>query len=309
MASRCASHAKTHGVLKGKLVISAGLPTELAQGLFATPGDYDVLIRLATAPGEYMDDSKISTARGMSIKVLNVPGPKLPGSTDDTQDWVLDTGKEFITGGAKEFLQAFKPNAEIAPKLSDAVKGAVLSVSRVTNQGLNAVGLNSEKLDFYGHPNLHPMAEAYFPRTALRYGNYVAKLGVYPDTPGLRALAEQKFDPQTPDALREVTATFFKSHSAEFSVQIQLNAGLDEMPVEDAQAKWSEDLSQYQEVARLILPVQSVWDPALDGYIENFSFNPATRLPPIARWVRSTAPGWRCTRRSPTCVIARREPR
>lgn len=50
----------------------------------------------------------------------------------------------------KEFLQAFKLNAEVAPKLSDTVKGAVLTDARVTNTLLNAVGANFEKLAFYG---------------------------------------------------------------------------------------------------------------------------------------------------------------
>ena len=114
------SHAKAHGLLKGKLVVRADLPRELAQGMFAKAGSYDVLVRLATAPGEFTDDSKLSTARGMAIKVLGVKGDKIPGHSAETQDWVLDTGKEFITSGAAAFLQAFKPNAEIAPKLECA---------------------------------------------------------------------------------------------------------------------------------------------------------------------------------------------
>ncbi len=273
------SHAKTNGVLKGKLVVEPNLPVELAQGLFAKPATYDVLIRLANAPGEYTDDSKLSTSRGLSIKVLGVTGSRLSGNaTDDTQDFVLDTGKEFIAGGAKEFLQAFKPNAEIAPKLSDNVKGAVSTISRLTNEGLNAIGLNSEKLDFYGHPNIHPMAEAYYSQTAIRYGDYVAKLGVYPDMPNLDQLKENGFEPETPDAFREAISAYFKANPATFSVRTQLNSGLDDMPIENAQAKWSEELSPYQEVARITVPVQAGWDPALDGFIENFSFNPGNTL-------------------------------
>ncbi len=272
------SHAKAFGVLQGQLVVRPDLPNELAQGLFAKPGSYDVLVRLASTPGEINDDSKVNTIRGMAIKVLGVTGPKLPGHTADTQDLVLDTGKEFIASGPKEFLQAFKPNAEIAPKLSDSVKGVVSDVSRVTNAALNAVGLNSEKLDFYGHPKRHPLAEAYYSQVPMRFGQYIAKLGVVPDSPGLRALENQEYDAKTFDAFREATNAFFQSQPAEFSVQVQLNAGLDEMPIEDAQAKWSEDLSQYTEVARLLLPVQSGWDQARDAAFENLSFSPAHSL-------------------------------
>ncbi len=272
------SHAKAFGLLEGELLVREDLPPELAQGLFAHPGSYPVLVRLSTAPGEINDDSKMNTARGMAIKIFNVQGPKLPGHTADTQDFVLDTGKQFINSGAKAFLQTFKPNATIAPKLSDSVKGAVSDISRVTNAALNAVGLNSEKLDFFGHERKHPLAEEYYSQTAYRFGEYIAKLGVIPDTPGLKALFTQPYDPETPDAFREATNAFFRAQPAEFIVAAQLNTSLDEMPIEDAQAEWPEALSQYQPVARLILPVQTAFDTAKNAFFEDLSFSPAHGL-------------------------------
>ncbi len=133
------SHAKAHGFLKGELVVEAGLPPELTQGLFAQPGAHPVLVRLAQIPGDVSDDRVVSTPRGMSIKVLNATGPKLPGHAADTQDFLLDTGKAFIVGGAKAFLAAFQPNAHIAPKLPEAVKGVASKVSQATNAVLQRV--------------------------------------------------------------------------------------------------------------------------------------------------------------------------
>lgn len=272
------SHAKAYGLLKGELIVDKNLPPELAQGLFAHPGTYPVLVRLSTAPGEINDDSKINTARGMAIKIFNVQGLKLPDHAEDTQDFVLDTGKQFINSGAKAFLQTFKPNAKIAPKLSDSVKGAVSEVSRVTNAALNAVGLNSEKLDFFGHEKKHPMGEAYYSQTPYRFGEYVAKIGVIPDTPGLKALFDEGYDPETPDAFREATNEFFRAQPAEFIVAAQLNTDLDQMPIEDAQAEWPETLSQYQPLARLILPEQTAFDSAKNAFFEDLSFSPAHAL-------------------------------
>ncbi len=274
------SHAKAHGLLKGELVVSDDLPPEFAQGLFQPGAKYPVVVRLASAPGEFTDDSKISTVRGMAIKVFNVEGPKLPPFEDTTtQDFVLDTGKQFITSGPKAFLQAFKPNAEIAPRLSDDVKGVVSTVARGTNAVLNMFGANSEKLDFYGHEKKHPMAESYYSQTPSRYGGYVAKLGVVPATPGLVELEQQKFDPQTPDALREATVAFFKSNPAEFNLVVQLNTDLEKMPIEDAMAPWSEEDSPYVPVARLVIPAQDAFGPArADVVDENFSFSPTHSL-------------------------------
>ena len=72
-------HAKSHGVLDGELTIDAGLPPELAQGLFATPGTHKVLIRLSTNAGDILPDA-ISLPRGLAMKVLDVPGERLPGA-------------------------------------------------------------------------------------------------------------------------------------------------------------------------------------------------------------------------------------
>ena len=87
-----------------------------------------------------------------------------------------DVGKQFLAGGAKEFLQAFKPNVELAPKLSGGVKGSVSTVAKLVHARLQAVGATAEKLAFYGYAAKHPLAEPCFSQTAYRYGEYVAKL-------------------------------------------------------------------------------------------------------------------------------------
>ena len=85
------SHAKSHGLLKGELRVLEGLPPELRQGLFAEPRGYPALVRLSNVPGEILEDS-VSTQRGMAIKILEVPGERLPGHDAPTQDFVLDSG-------------------------------------------------------------------------------------------------------------------------------------------------------------------------------------------------------------------------
>ena len=71
---------------------------------------------------------------------------------------------------------------------------------------------------------------------------------------------------------------FFKANPAEFELRVQLNTGLDDMPVENAQAEWPETESQYQTVARLVIPVQTAWDPVKDGYFEDLTFSPGHGL-------------------------------
>ena len=159
------------------------------------------------------------------------------------------------------------------------MKGVVSDIARGTNAALNVVGMNSEKAEFYGHQKKHPMAEEYYSQTAIRYGDYVAKLGVVPVTPGMAEMEAVPFDPQTPDALREAMVEFFKTRPAEFEVVVQLNTDLEKMPVEDANAVWSEELSPYRAVARIVIPVQDAFDPARADVVDNdFSFSPAHTL-------------------------------
>jgi hypothetical protein len=138
--------------------------------------------------------------------------------------------------------------------------------------------LNSEKLDFFGHERKHPMAESYFSQTPFRYGDNVAKISIIADTPGLKALFDQPYEPKTHDALREAANEFFRTQPAEFIIAVQLNTGLEQMPIEDAQAAWPEHLSQYEPVGRLILPVQAAWSPAEDAAFEDLPFSPAHTL-------------------------------
>ena len=64
-----------------------------------------------------------------------------------------------------------------------------------------------------------------------------------------------------------------------FDVRVQLNTGLAGMPIENAQAKWSEEESPYRTVARLTLPVQDAYTPTREDFVDgNLSFSPAHSL-------------------------------
>ena len=197
------SHAKAHGLLKGELRVLDNLPEPLRQGLFAAPKTFPVVVRLSHVPGELLDDRKVSTPRGMAIKIFDAEGPKVAGHEgENTHDFVLDTGKAFIASNAKVFLAEITAT-EAATPLPQAVKQAVSATSRAANAALNAVGLNSATLDFYGHPKLHPLSEPTFTQAPIRYGDYIAKLGIFPDTSRLRALAEKTLAIDDENGLRD----------------------------------------------------------------------------------------------------------
>ena len=273
-----ASHAKSSACVLGELMIAPGLPPELAQGLFARPGTHQVAVRFAQGPGETLGD-RVSTHRGMAIKVFDVPGEKLPGHDVDTQDFVLATGTTFPSGTAAGFLR----DGTVIGKSTGApegVKSAVSSAMRNLNKALHAFGTESAFADFFGHPFSHPLADSYFSQAPIRFGDYVAKLGALPASPDQQALKDWTLDPhQDEDGFRHATATYFSDHEAVFELKAQLWADAEKQPIEDASVDWPVKISPYQTVATLRLPAQNAYNPARVRYFDEvMTFAPAHSL-------------------------------
>lgn len=104
--------ARSHGLLQGQLRVLDGLPSELAQGIFADAGVYRVVMRLSATANDMLDGSGSGNGcqpRGMAVKVIGVAGARLADSTSDrTQDFVLGAGGHPYAHplGASYFSQA-----------------------------------------------------------------------------------------------------------------------------------------------------------------------------------------------------------
>ena len=97
--------AKTHGILQGYLEVDAGLPHDLAQGLFAKPGRYPVVMRFATDLEETFWMIACRRLGALAIKVIGVEGERLEGSKRDvTQDFVLNNGPALGAPNPEKFL-------------------------------------------------------------------------------------------------------------------------------------------------------------------------------------------------------------
>ena len=255
-------HAKSHGVLRGKMQVLPDLPAILSQGIFAKPATYPVAMRLSTLPGDILSDS-VSTPRGLAVKVIGVEGTRLPGSeNEEVQDFVLVNGPAFAAGNAKEFLANLKLLAATTDKAEGAKK--VLSV---INRGVEAVieafGLKSGLVTTLGgQPETHILGETFYSQVPLLYGDYIAKVCVAPVAPDLKALTGQKVDlAGKPNGLREAVQDYFRLHGGEWVVRVQLCTDLDAMPIEKASVVWPEDKCPYLPVARITAAPQDSWSP------------------------------------------------
>jgi catalase len=95
--ARRAQHAKHHGCVTATFEVRGDMAIDIREGLFAAPGQYPAYIR--SSNGRHRDDRR-PDAHGMAIKLLGVPGEKLPpGGTHQTaQDFVLVDSEVFFTG-------------------------------------------------------------------------------------------------------------------------------------------------------------------------------------------------------------------
>ena len=271
-------HAKAHGILEGTLRIEPNLPPELAQGLFASGGEFDVAVRFAQGPGETLGD-RVSTHRGVSLKVFGVAGEKLPGHDAETQDFVLATGTTFPSGTAAGFLRDGKMIGTATP-MPEGFKSAVSAAMRGVNTVLNAFGTESAKADFFGHPFSHPLAEPYFSQAPLRYGEHVAKFGLFPVAPAQLALKDWTLDPKDDeDGFRHATVDHFRTNEVVFELRAQLWRDADSQPIEDASVDWPTEDSPYRTVATLRLPAQDADSTARRRYFDDvMTFRPAHGL-------------------------------
>ena len=108
----------------------------------------------------------------------------------------------------------------------------------------------------------------------------MAKLGVFPVSPGLLAIIDETLDTGSdPDAFRHAVVHYLRAQPAEFELRVQLCTDVDQMPVENASVVWPEDQSPYVPVARLVIPRQEAYSAARQAYFdERLSFQPAHAL-------------------------------
>lgn len=268
-------HAKSHGIIRGVVTIHADLPTDLAQGMFAAPGSYEAVLRISTSPGDILDDA-VSAPRGIGLKVLGVPGERLPVDSGGEQDFLMVNGPVF---GAPT-PSAFAKNLKLLAATTDKAEGAKVALSttlRVVESALEAVGGKSALItQLGGAPEVHPLGETYYSQTAYRYGDHIAKLSLAPVSPGLTERTGDLVNVHNrPDALREDVADVMIEQGGTWELRVQLCRDLETMPVEDPTVLWDEAESPFVTVATFTAPPQTSWRNGVSqGQEDLLSYSP-----------------------------------
>lgn len=265
-------HAKGHGIARGTLTVADGLPPELAQGLFATSGRYEAILRISTNAGDILDDS-IRLSRGVALKILGVPGERLRGSErESTQDFLMVNGPAFAAPNPAKFLGNLKLLAKTTDK-AEGAKKALSAVLRAFEAALEAVGGQSATLvSLGGAKPVHPLGATYFTQTPFRFGDHIAKFQLVPIS-AIKEYADETINATgRPDAIRENVNEVLAVQGGIWELRVQLCTDLDAMPIEDPTVVWDEEASPFRTVATLDMPPQIAWENGASEAVEDALF-------------------------------------
>lgn len=147
-------HAKPHACMLGEMQVD---PSALADadrvGLFATKATYPTYVRFSNGVGTRQADKKVDV-RGLALKVMNVPGPKVltkDGEADAaTQDFLMTNGAITPACDSKHFVDFGFATAKAAE--SGSILGRLENMSKAG--GFLLKDDNVRTLDFLIHHSL-----------------------------------------------------------------------------------------------------------------------------------------------------------
>ena len=260
------AHAKAHGCVRAQFRVDEHLPPELRQGIFQEGRAYRSWIRYSNGSGRAAKDSE-GDGRGMAIKLLGVPGPKLSGDEKATQDFLMINSPVFFVRNAADYVQ-FSEAAAAGRPFSFFIHG--INPFRWRFHELkNALALLRKKTN-------NPFDIRYWSLTPYLLGETgPMKYSARP----CAAAPSEKTDRKKPDFLRNAMSARLKSGGACFEFLVQLRADPSREPVEDPTVEWSEKASPFRKVATIDIPAQRFESPAQQKFCEDLSMNPWHALP------------------------------
>jgi hypothetical protein len=242
-------------------VVEPNLPAHLRRGLFAEPRTYQAWVRLSNAKRKPQADRK-KDLRGMAIKLLGVPGPKVLESEREAQthDFLLITHPTLQTDTVQSFQEGIA-----------ALLGGPLAMLGYAIRPRNwpVLRRSLQSLKRFGH-----ILEAQFWSTtpyALGEGQAV-KYSVRPQQNTQTPLPAHPSD----DFLRERLAETLAQREVCLDFLVQVQTDPEAMPIEDPTKIWE---APYIKVATLRILPQTFDTPEQRAYGQRLQFTPWHCLP------------------------------
>jgi hypothetical protein len=254
---------RLHGVAHGRFVILSDLREDLCVGVFSPGKSYPVWVRFSSDVHSGQPDRKGTV--GIGIKLFGVGGEKLlaPEQNATTHDFILQNHDVFFVDTATDFCE-FTYQSLISESAGD--------------EYLKAHPTTAQILDEMKKDVLSVLESSYWSVLPFRFGaNRYVKYKLVPGTTRTDVDCPPDFD--NPFYLRFDLHRRMKEGEARFKFLLQFQTNNDEMPLDGATARWSEEQSQPIHVATLILPQQDLDMRNQSEYGENLAFNTWHALP------------------------------
>jgi hypothetical protein len=282
------AHAKGFGLVRAELEILAGLPKEYAQGVYATPGRHEALIRFSSGSPHVGADVQLGGTTGLSLKIFGLPGPTLLEDERDcgTMDYAMINGPVFFVNTIEHY-DAFAQDLFLKPLSPSGLTPAQQRAGLHTFYTAFLTGKGTlpqeewawdELLAFMSLARNKPvnlLLSTFWTMGAVRHGDYMAKVRVAPDPAFAHHVVRRDLDlTAATDVFHAALEEELRARPYAFDLQVQLCTDLERMPVEDLTVEWPEALSPAVTVAKLRLPQQDIGGKAIAEAMDALSFSP-----------------------------------
>ncbi|OOL37917.1 catalase family protein [Pseudomonas sp. FSL W5-0299] len=263
------AHAKAHGCVKAEVQVLPDLTQALRQGVFSEPGKtWQATMRLSNG-NAYPQFDSTRDARGMAIKLHDVPGKQLltDQQSRGEQDFVMFSHPNFFVSDVAEYRQNVAAQAD-GKKLMAFFPGWDPRTWQVRHLFIALATLSPAPES--------PTQTTYFSVSPYKFGNANAKFRVTPAPDSCPAYTLPAQNQKLPNFLRNALNQQLSTDRvpACFVLQIQRQDPGKYMPIEDTSIQWKEKDAPFETVARIRLPAQDFDTPALNVQCDNQSFNP-----------------------------------
>ncbi len=268
------AHAKAHGCMKAEVTVSAGLDSSLQRGVLSEPGKtWQAWMRLSNG-NAYPQFDRARDARGMAIKLLDVPGEKLTHSPQHAleQDFVMFNHPAFFVRDVAEYKSNFAAQA-------DGKK--VLAFFPSWNPSTWEIRHLIIALKTLSPAPETPVATTYNSIAPFKLGEHNIKYRVIPQP---EACPQYQLPEQNQDLPNFLRNALYQQLSLDrvpacFALQVQRQNADYYMPIEDPSVEWSEAISPFETVATIKVPAQDFDSREQNLFCDNLSFNPWHALP------------------------------
>lgn len=261
-----AGNTKTHGLLRGELIIRDDLPPRFRHGIFAAPRRFPAYVRFS-GPGPHVEpDIDDVGFVSIGVKLMDVPGPKLLEDEKHTQDLLGICTPTFVT-----------PDTRANSRLQIWSRRHLPVFYFLDPRDFHFLDFLMQSL--WNETQTNPLGHTYFSCVPYLLGEGQAMQYSFRSlTKVPRNVPRLPFRP--PDNyLRDNMIKTLAEQDVEFEMTVQIQTDAFRMPIENAGVLWPVRLSPRVPVATLRIPKQRFDSPAQLAFARNLTLNPWHCIP------------------------------